>query len=633
MKKLILFALSIVLLTTLFWVACSKPDDEGWTDDEKASYEEVISLQDEVSNNLDEWFLSMDSLDAIDMAHQSFASEPSVSSAIISSQGISVQYANGMRGGLFINPRDGGTTEKSFESLIDGLNSMDSESLKSLVNKRKMILLNPHYYERAYYTDILVNNAWINLERAGITVFRNRNEGSSVDAFTQLADYGIIQIYSHGLAWPKEENITDVYLLTGETANEATSKKYWDELKSGNIPIMNIGGSSNKYYISERFISDYNDFSQDTILFYGGFCYSFLGDWPDITESFADGAYFGFDWSVRTSYNAMWAENLIDLMSDTSMTEPMGPEAWMNNSDKVKSYWEPRYERTVHIYYTGDGNLNLWSDVSVNLIALSEDGTPVSKPGEAGVAYPFRCDVVSNITELEYSWDIGNGGSPVTASNAVNITWSEDGDYVLKVDVKDKSNGNIIGSATANVTIGANPDVTEFMLSTNYANFVFYDGVIWDNDASVIQNWIGGHDFESLAWDGNSFSGTYAYTHTAMSYTYTILGTLSNDGQSVSYTFEQEGWGSNQDETYIFNYYFKLTVDNLPLWHFELPSNKSDAYVDYGVEGGQNGQNYITTFVGSNWDETGTLCTITGINWETVENFNIRFKRFPTTSY
>ena len=149
----------------------------------------------------------------------------------------------------------------------------------------------------------------------------------------------------------------------------------------------------------------------------------------------------------------------------------------------------------------------------------------------------------------------------------------------------------------------------------------------------ILFAWIGGHDFESLAWDGNSFSGTYAYTHTAMSYTYTILGTLSNDGQSVSYTFEQEGWGSNQDETYIFNYYFKLTVDNLPLWHFELPSNKSDAYVDYGVEGGQNGQNYITTFVGSNWDETGTLCTITGINWETVENFNIRFKRFPTTSY
>lgn len=57
MKKLILLTLSLILLTiTLFWSACSKTEDEGWTDEEKASYQEVISLQNEVSNNLNEWF-------------------------------------------------------------------------------------------------------------------------------------------------------------------------------------------------------------------------------------------------------------------------------------------------------------------------------------------------------------------------------------------------------------------------------------------------------------------------------------------------------------------------------------------------------------------------------------------------
>ena len=152
MKKLILFALSIVLLTTLFWTSCSKPDDEGWTDEEKASYEEIISLQDEVSNNLDEWFLSMDSLDAINMAYQSFADAPSVSQAFVNSQGIAVQYANGMRGGIYLNPLDG-ETDKSPESLIDDLQANNSLDLKSIVNKRKMILLNPHYWERSRYTE------------------------------------------------------------------------------------------------------------------------------------------------------------------------------------------------------------------------------------------------------------------------------------------------------------------------------------------------------------------------------------------------------------------------------------------------------------------------------------------------
>lgn len=458
MKKLILFTLSLLLITTtLIWSSCKKTDESTIPDNEKESYDQAINLQDEVSNNLDEWFTSMDSLEAINMAQQAFANDPGVTSAIISSQGISVQYANGMRGGLFLNPRDGGATEKSFESLIDGLQYLDSESLKSIVNKRKMILLNPNYYERAYYTDILVNNALINLERADMIVFRNRNEGSSVEAFTQLADYGIIQIYSHGLAWPKEENITDVYVLTGETVNEATSNKYWDELKSGNIPIMKIG-NNNKYFISERFISEHNDFSQDTVLFYGGFCYSFLGDWPDIVESFADGTYFGFDWSLRTDYNAAWSQNLIELMSDTSMTEPMGPEAWMQDQSMEKSYFDTRYNRTVHIYYTGDGNLNLWDKVSVKIIALSEDGTPVDNPGEAGIAYPFKCQVTGSGSELEYIWDIGDGSSPITtAENEVDISWSQNGSYQLSVIVKDKSSGQELAQDEVGVNIGTEP--------------------------------------------------------------------------------------------------------------------------------------------------------------------------------
>ena len=619
MKKLILFTLSLLLITTtLFWTACLKTEDEGWTDDEKASYEEVISLQNEISNNLDEWFLSMDSLDAIDMAHQSFADAPSVSEAFVNSQGIAVQYANGMRGGIYLNPLDG-ETDKSPESLLDDLQANNNMDLKSVVNKRKMILLNPHYWERSYYTDQVYSISRSNLSRTGIDLSTfYKNEEATVDRFTELSGYGIIQIYSHGWAWPNQNSITDIYLLTGETANETTSKKYWDELKTGNIPVMKIAGRNSSYLISERFIENYNDFSNDTVLFYGGFCYSFLGDWPDLVESFADGAYFGFDWKVYTYRNANWSVNLISLMSDTSKLQPINTETWMNDSDMEKSYWNSQDQRTVHIYYTGDGNLTLWGDISINLIALSDDGTPVSKPGEAGVAYPFRCEVVSNITELEFVWDIGNGSSPVTASNAVNITWSEDGDYVLKVDVKDKSNGSIIGTATADVTIGAINEVKEFVMSCDHiwislgpAYSVLFSPEWFLNESDAL-NW----DASSLEWSGLNFSATGT---SSTDYNYNITGTLSSDGEKISFTAINEKVTSPgiHEEKYT------ISVSDYPFSHYEHGTPFPD-WVQYSVT--SDYQNYVSEFEGY-YMSNGVTYTIIGYNWDAVNEFKVLFSK------
>ncbi len=622
MKKFNMLPLSIVLLaTTFFWTSCLKTDDGGWTDDEKASYQEVLSLQDEVSNNLDEWFLNMDSLDAIDMAHQSFANAPNVSEAFVNSQGIAVQYANGMRGGIYLNPLDG-ETDKSPESLLNDLQANNNMDLKSIVNKRKMILLNPHYWERSYFTDQIYSISRSNLNRAGIDLSTlYKNEEATVDRFTELSGYGIIQIYSHGWAWPKQENITDIYLLTGETANETTSKKYWNELKTGNIPVTKIAGRNNSYLISERFIENYNDFSNDTVLFYGGFCYSFLGDWPDLVESFADGAYFGFDWKVYTYRNANWSVNLMALMSDTSELQPINTETWMSDSDVEKSYWNSQDERTVHIYYTGDGNLTLWGDVSVNLIAMSSDGTPVSKPGEAGVAYPFKCEVVSNISELDYVWDMGDGSSSVTTSNEVEITWDEDGQYELKVDVKDKSNGNIIGTAKADVQIG-DQDVKEFVSSCN--NMVFLFGpryaLVWENGRSGDAT-KGYGDFEwynNLVWSGLSFTGTL--TADDNSYTNNVTGNISGDGQKVSFVVEQNSYDSNSDT----HSYYKFTVENYPLDYFNPPSS-GNGWASYSVEESQDIQNYVTSFEGRNWDDSGYSMHVSGINWESISVLRIGF--------
>jgi len=631
-NKLLNLTCASIFIILFFHSAC-KPDDpelnDTWSEATEQYCEQVLNLQDEIGAEFEDWLLTMDSLDAVEKAYKSFISNKFVESATISSQGISVQYDNGMRGGLFLRAKDDRTQETGI--MQDAGSQMNkSSNLKSLVNKRKMILINPHYYERSFFTDQIFDITSSNISRAGyeLSAFYKNTE-AKVDRFTELSGYGIIQIYSHGWAWPKEKNITDVYLLTGETANTTTSKKYWSELKTGNIPIMKIAGA-NKYLISPEFIHKYNDFSKDTVLFYGGFCYSFLGDWPDIIESFADGAYVGFDWSVYTFRNANWAVNSMAMMSDTSKATPFTLEQWMQNNAMEKSYDNPDDNRVVEIHYVGDGKLTLWDKVKVQLIALSSDGAPVSTPGKAGTAYSFRCDVVTNISPIEYVWDIGDGSSPSTTQGSkVNITWSKDGDYTLTVSVKNKNNGTIIGKASLGVTIGDNDEIIKAAQKCTFIECFFGPGSAIQYSPELSGN-LGGISWKAhIVWTGLSFSGsdtTYS-SKNEIEDVYKISGTLSNDGKKMSFTAYNELFGYVRTTKS-----YSISVSNLPFNRFDPdPYYASSPILSYLVVDASIIKNYITNFEG--WwfpdvdfnpeDGPAQNHTIAGIKWEEANNLHL----------
>ena len=234
-----------------------------------------------------------------------------------------------------------------------------------------MVLLNPSYWERSFYTDQLINQ-YTNrfLPRVKFSLENvYKNEEATVDRFTELDGYGIIHIYSHGWAWPKAATMTDVYLMTGEEANDYTTEKYALRMLTGDIfvanAIVDITGTDttrkNLYFINEAFVASKNDFSKDTVLFYGGFCFSFLGQWPNIATTFAKGAYFGFDWSVLTDKNANWASYLVAQFSDTNTLPPCNPPTYMHNSPEKSYYYDGR---TVSIKYVGDPKLTLFRDTT-----------------------------------------------------------------------------------------------------------------------------------------------------------------------------------------------------------------------------------------------------------------------------
>jgi hypothetical protein len=363
MKKLF----SFILLLVICFSACKKNNEENkkWSDEEKASYNNVVNLQKQAAINYHTWIKTMDSLEVINKMKEFFLSDPSVQSATICSQGISVKYKNGMGGGLFLDPEDDPHMKLKLKAIHKACYTPSQP--EHLVNRRNAILINPHYNDRYELTDKLIAMYDTALPKAGFNpLMYYVNDEADVDLFTKLSGYGIIHVYTHGFAWPSKYELKDVYIMTGEDENIETGEKYWKELRNEDILVVgHVSGDDPSqiddpvYFLSEKFITEHNDFSKDTLLFYGGFCYGGLGQWGNLPKSMAAGAYFGADWSVETTWNCNWATNLINFMTDTTHS-PQNPGEWMSSFVMDKEYWSEEFQRNVKILYYGDDNLALW---------------------------------------------------------------------------------------------------------------------------------------------------------------------------------------------------------------------------------------------------------------------------------
>ncbi len=363
MKKIYL----IFVLLLIVFSACKKSTDDnsnnnsGWTEQDQAYYKSVITLQDKAGENWTTLSQTMDSLEAIIKLQQLFLSDPSVTSATIDSLGIVVKYSNGMIGGIVLNlnrPSEGRQLRVSppAQRPSSGFN------VKSLVNIKKAIFLSPSYWDvKNISTDIVLEHYYKCLPKVGFevqTVYKN--EEASVDRFTELAGYGIIHIDSHGEHFP--DDLNDTYVLTGETINDNTTKKYGDDIKAGKIWIPASKMVSKKlemsYWVSGKFIAAHNDFSKDTVLFIGSFCFSNLDSWKKLYKQFAKGAYFGYNNAVWDQDAVTWTISLMDSLCDTLARHPYNPEKWITGSNP------PKQLHSTYIKYSGDPTLTLWKDTA-----------------------------------------------------------------------------------------------------------------------------------------------------------------------------------------------------------------------------------------------------------------------------
>lgn len=353
----------VLLLFVILSISCgddNNPAEPRISAEAEQIRSEIVKPQEKNDQLLSQLLTTMDPLPAMDSVLAVFLKDTLVAWGEVGRQGIAIQYKNGVRGGIFLDADD--MPDSTGLSRGEGIDAIDLEfSLpKARPSAVNTILLNPTYHERKYWADLIIQNYNDRLPTAGYkkpTIFRNAEV--TVDKFQNLKGYGLIHVYSHGWAWPSKDNIREVYLLTGEAATLASLAKYKDEIHAGAVPVIRQHTASSSLWISPDFVARYNSFSADTTLIYGGFCYSYMGNWPrTMVNDLGAGGYFGFDWSVYTSENAKWNLNLIMNLCDTSQHPPVTASGWMNN-EIPKWFWHDKYKKMVNIKYLGRQDLAL----------------------------------------------------------------------------------------------------------------------------------------------------------------------------------------------------------------------------------------------------------------------------------
>jgi hypothetical protein len=230
------------------------------------------------------------------------------------------------------------------------------------------------------FTDQIINSHRLNLPKIKYSLDKvYTDEQATLDRYAQLSGYGIIDLASHGFAWEDSSGIVDVYMLTGETADPNT--KYWMDVANRNMIIMQYE-NKNKFWISERFIAGHNNFSRDTVLFIGSFCYSFRGSWPNLQKSFANGAYVGYTRSVTLDYYVKWDCDLISFMSDTTRQPLMNIGDWMNDPKIPKNYISQVDHSDIHVEFAGDSTLTLLPDTTTTVKNIDGNIYHVKKIGK-----------------------------------------------------------------------------------------------------------------------------------------------------------------------------------------------------------------------------------------------------------
>ncbi|MBE0661337.1 MAG: hypothetical protein IH597_02620 [Bacteroidales bacterium] len=624
MRNINLSTWVLALFTIIFLCnSCKKETDDPFDAEAKKAYEAIIALQDSSSIVLAGFEATMDSTAAVEALALWFRGHEYVAWARIGSQGISVSYTNGMFGGIMLDPERLDTDQvgnyKQSNEPADTL--LPSKNLPSYKKARCINAAMDEFYN----IDAYQFNTWKEmLNSIGYECVYNLNDEVSLDYLKHIRSRndGIISLNSHGYVWPDRTNIQEVYFLTGEESSLHTTKQFYTDLIEQRVIMIKHKNDKIRYYIAPDFLTKYNDFSKDTILFYGGFCYSFLGNWTSLVNACASGTYFGFDWAVKSDKCAEWAVNLVYYLADMSVDQPNTTEGWMVNSMIAKHYFSEKYNRNIHILYEGNGAFTLWQpeyNIEGGIEALAQDKAPIMVPGKTCFEYTLKCNVSGQLPQqFYYLWDLDHETAYAMGQNGNEVVgrWGLPGTYTVKAQIRNQANSEVIREFAVEVTI-EDPSYLDNVKAYPYFKMVFSNlsglNITLTNEETMAGYYYNFDTFyftSPLNWNDSTFSAQSLHPNGNGGTTLTIQGEMSADGKVIRHCLLTYTEISSNGVLYIES---KLEVANLPVFHHD-EWNCWQSFI-WDIEGTPT-QNYVQSVEFKKLDtQNQGWITIQSIDW------------------
>lgn len=478
-----------------------------------------------------------------------------VVSALVGTQGIAVVFTNGIKGGLFLKKLDSVAIGPPPSPLQRGSVAAGNPPISGITipTARKTIFLDPHYADRTALANAITGVAQTGFPKAGFIPFEQYlGSAADLDRFASLKGYGVVHVFSHGWAWPKEDSVKEVLVLTGETDNAKLSDKYYQDLLDGNI-VIGYGPEGTRVFVTPQFVTKYNTGGDGSALFYAGFSYSGLGTWKDaMRTSNIAGTFMGFDWSVDSRWNAGWSEDVYKRLTDTTVSTPETMSSWWDTSPIPKQYVTPT-QRTVSLQCIGNLDLALWRRLQITSLQPSSGpvGTQFAIRGKG-----FGASAAQGIASL--------GSSVLTPKS-----WS---DTLITTEVPSGAvSGNVtvtIGTSVSNalpftVTTGTSL-LDQLQKCTRIVVKVSARITFTGTSLAPVDTFSLAHDQYAtlpLVWNGTSFAAATSNIKGQDTLITTFGGSVSADGQSlVGVTAYERSYTASSSRLVV----RQITLVNLP---------------------------------------------------------------------
>lgn len=342
----------ILFITFLYGCPLTFFQNDELTDEDKelvAQSDSILSMQDQILQAIEQTLSQMDTIAAKQAIIQDFQNDPAILSIVETYEGLSITYKNGKKGVITLR------TSKSEE----GFQSEDVLQVRSLYDvppTKKALYLITADSDINGSGEKLAVAAKVQLTKPGFAFEIARGPNFNLEKLRNLEGYGIIHIWAHGALFNGDVN--EPYLCTDDEIDPAlyvskliTNKDAWIDGQLGyNTQTVN-GQTKHRFFVFPEYIYKNNDFSADSTMIYGGFCYSALGNWKKIFSEAKALTYLGYDWVIGSGTDEGWMTDMYVKMCDTTRQDPYTLPKWFSDTNPVyKSKKNPNPKNNGYTY-------------------------------------------------------------------------------------------------------------------------------------------------------------------------------------------------------------------------------------------------------------------------------------------